>query len=131
MFSDALRSLPHCTLNPVRCTVLWNFHENVITLGVEDFGNTLSFYEIDWSGELRRNPLSLLDFSYYTHTLVTRRGYTGSLCLETNKEKKKEQQQLSSIKTILMFYMLCVHLRALGCKLQMSNELNIETGDGG
>lgn len=29
-----------------------------------------------------------------------------------------------------MFYMLCVHLRALGCKLQMSNELNIETGDG-
>lgn len=41
VFSDALRSLPHCTLNPVRCTVLWNFHENVITLGVEDFGNTV------------------------------------------------------------------------------------------
>lgn len=79
VFSDALRSLPHCTLNPVRYTVLWNFHENVITLGVEDFGNTLSFYEIDWSGELRRNPLSLLDFSYYTHFSHKERVYRISM----------------------------------------------------
>lgn len=89
VFSDALRSLPHWTLNPIRCTVLWNFHENVITLGVEDFGNTLSFYEIDWSGELRRNPLSLLDFSYYTHFSHKERVYRISMPWDQQRRKKR------------------------------------------